>query len=115
MRPNDVGEVRDVVDRIENGENQKMDEEIKHGIRFDPTINLGHVITFIGFIVAIFVSWTTLDKRVLVLEESRNTQAHIDKTQDMVLGQQMQQIRESLTDLKNGVQRVNDRLDKVGR
>lgn len=90
-----------------------MIEEKKRGIQFDPTINLGHIITFVGFLVAIFTAWTTLDKRVVVLEEGRKTQTQIDHTQDLILNQNMHQIRESLNDLKTGIQRLNDRMDRV--
>ena len=38
-----------------------------HGVRFDNTINLGHILTFLGFLVTIMVTWSTLDKRVVVL------------------------------------------------
>lgn len=34
----------------------------KRSIKFDATINLGHIITFIGFILAGFGAWSTLDK-----------------------------------------------------
>ena len=27
-----------------------------HGVKFDPTVNLGHILTFIGFMVAIFTT-----------------------------------------------------------
>lgn len=89
------------------------DPQIKTGIRFDPTINLGHVLTFLGFLIAIFAAWVNLDKRVVVLEENRRTQQQIDNAQDVVLNQHMSQIRESLNDLRNGVQRLNDRIDRA--
>lgn len=89
------------------------DPHVKTGIRFDPTINLGHVLTFLGFLIAIFAAWVNLDKRVVVLEENRRTQQQIDKAQDVVLNQHMSQIRESLNDLRNGVQRLNDRIDRT--
>ena len=38
--------------------------ERTHGVRFDNTINLGHILTFLGFLVTIMVTWSTLDKRV---------------------------------------------------
>ena len=90
-----------------------MTEDKKPGIRFDPTINLGHVLTFLGFLIAIFAAWVNLDKRVVVLEENRRTQQQIDNAQDVVLNQHMSQIRESLNDLRNGVQRLNDRVDRA--
>ena len=38
--------------------------ERTQGVRFDNTINLGHLLTFAGFLITIMVSWTTLDSRV---------------------------------------------------
>jgi len=43
-------------------------------VTFDPTINLGHILTFVGFILGIVVSWATLDKRLTIVEEGRKTQ-----------------------------------------
>jgi hypothetical protein len=80
--------------------------------KFDPTINLGHVLTFAGFLITGFIGWTTLDKRVVALEEAQKTQHQIDRAQDQILNQQMQHIRETLNELRAGVQRVNDRLDR---
>ena len=91
-----------------------MTEDKKTGIRFDPTINLGHILTFVGFLVAIFTAWTTLDKRVVALEEAKKTQQQIDRTQDQILNQQMQHIRETLNDLRSSVQRVDERLNRNG-
>lgn len=80
--------------------------------KFDPTINLGHIITFIGFLATVAVGWTTLDKRVLVLEEARNTQAQIDRHQDQSAQQQMQYIRETLSEIKRSVDKLNDRYER---
>lgn len=42
--------------------------ERKRGVKFDPTINLGHILTFVGFIGTGFGAYTLLEKRVTVLE-----------------------------------------------
>lgn len=91
-----------------------MTEEKKTGIRFDPTINYGHLLTFVGFLITGFIGWTTLDKRVVALEEAQKTQQQIDRAQDQMLHQQMQHIRDTLNDLRVGVQRVDDRLNRNG-
>lgn len=91
-----------------------MTEDKKPGIQFDPTINLGHILTFVGFLVAIFTAWTTLDKRVVALEEAQKTQHQIDRAQDQALNQQMQYIRDTLNELRAGIQRVDDRLNRNG-
>lgn len=80
-------------------------------VRFDPTINLGHIITFFGFLVAIFTAWSTLDKRVVVLEESRKLQETIDMAQDARTSQSAQQIAEALQRLERQTERLTDKLD----
>lgn len=51
-------------------------------IRFDGTINLGHIITVASFVGAGAVGWNAMDKRVTVLEEARMVQRQIDQRQD---------------------------------
>lgn len=86
-----------------------MDELKK--MKFDPTINLGYVITFLGFILTISIGWTNLDKRVVVLEENRNAQLLRDKHQDSIITTQSGQIRESLNELKASLVRLEQKLD----
>lgn len=78
--------------------------------KFDPTINLGHVLTFLGFVLTILLGWSALDKRILVLEEARQTQAQIDRNQDQLSTQQLQYIRETLQEIKQTVTRLNDKV-----
>lgn len=81
-------------------------------ITFDPTINAGHILTSFIFVAGLFVGWTALDKRVVALEENRKSQEQVDRHQDQMQGQNMVQIRESLTEIKQNVQRMNDKLEK---
>lgn len=64
---------------------QQMMEPDKKGIKFDSTINLGHILTFLGFMIAGLTAWTTLDKRVVVLEESKKSQAQMLEKMDLKL------------------------------
>lgn len=82
-------------------------------MRFDNTINLGHLLTFAGFLITIMVSWTTLDKRVVVLEESRKAQAIMDSAQDLRSAEKFSEIRDTLGEIKRSVDRVNDKLERV--
>lgn len=82
------------------------------GVKFDATINLGHVLTFLGFIIAGFTAWTTLDKRVTVIEERAALQAVVDRNQDGQLTQSMQAIKESLTEIKVQINRISERQDR---
>jgi len=82
------------------------------GVRFDKTINLGHVLTFLGFLLTIMVTWTTLDKRVVVLEESRKAQATIDSAQDLRTNEKFSEIKDALGEIKRAVERTNEKLER---
>ena len=58
------------------------------------------------------VVWSTLDKRVVVLEESRKAQELRDTGQDQRNRDQMDAIRESLTEIKQNVIALRDRQDR---
>ena len=81
---------------------------------FDPTINLGHILTFIGFMVMIFTTWTTLDKRVVILEEARKAQEVQDRAQDQRADQSRAEIKDTLNEIKRSLERLNDRYDSNG-
>jgi hypothetical protein len=81
------------------------------GVKFDPTINLGHILTFMGMVIAVFTAWMTIDKRVTTLEESRATQVVIDKAQDQAVHEQMESIRATMVDIKRGIEKLGDRWD----
>lgn len=87
-------------------------ENKERRIRFDPTVNLGHIITFVGFLIAIFTAWTTLDKRVVVLEEGRKAQESMDRQQDQRALEARSEIRESLQEIKRGMDRLYDKLER---
>ena len=84
----------------------------RSGVRFDPTINLGHILTFSGFLFVGIGGWTTLDKRIVVLEEGKKLQAQIDIGQSQRFEENTGQLKEVLTRLDHQVERLNDRLDK---
>lgn len=81
-------------------------------VKFDSTINLGHLLTFVGFVLTGFGAWSSIDRRLTVLEESRRVQAQIDANQDERLSQSMSQIKETLSDIRRNLEKVSDRLDK---
>lgn len=88
-----------------DGQDRRSQQE-KGGVKFDATINLGHVLTFVGFVIAGFTAWSTLDKRVTVIEERASLQALVDKNQDTILNASMVQIKESLSDIKGRIDRL---------
>lgn len=78
------------------------------GVKFDATINLGHILTFAGFIIAMFGAWTTLDKRVTVIEERAGFQSQVDRAQDAKLAESMVMIKEALADIRANINRITD-------
>ena len=96
-----------------DGQNRRADHEHKGGVKFDATINLGHVLTFVGFVIAGFTAWSTLDKRLTIIEERATFQAQIDRAQDAKLVESMTQIKESLLDIKANINRMSDRRGNV--
>ena len=88
------------------------DNEAKRGLRFDPTINAGHLLTFAGFILAGFVGWTALDKRVVVLEEQRKAQESRDVGQDARSADKFIEIKDTMNEIKRGVEQVRDQLGR---
>ena len=92
-----------------DGQDRRAEHGHRGGVKFDATINLGHVLTFIGFVIAGFTAWSTLDKRLTVIEERATFQAQIDRAQDARLVESMTQIKESLSDIKSNINRMSDR------
>lgn len=91
-----------------------MAEERKK-LTFDPTINAGHLITFAGFLLTMALGWSALDKRVVVLEESRKAQVQVDNHQDVIHRANIDSVRDSLTEIKQGIRELSQRLEQRGR
>lgn len=92
------------------------DQSERKRLTFDPTINAGHIISLLAFLVTLVIGWSTLDKRVVVLEEARKTQAQLDQHQDAIQRASNDSVRESLAEIKQGIRELNARFDrKEGR
>lgn len=78
-------------------------------IRFDGTINLGHLLTVATFLGAGVVGWNAMDKRVTVLEEARIVQRQIDRRQDEEFTDYKRTIRE---DMKEILRKVDILLER---
>lgn len=61
--------------------------------------------------VSLMLTWNTLDKRVLVLEEAKKSQAVLDAAQDTRSTEKFGEVRETLTEIKRGIEKVNDKLE----
>lgn len=78
-------------------------------IKFDPTINFGHVLTFVGFIATGGMAWMTMNTRVVVLEEARQAQVKVDARQDMAIEGNQKAVREDLREISNKLDRLVER------
>ncbi len=79
-------------------------------IRFDKTINLGHVLTIVSFLLLTLTQWNMMDKRVVVLEEARSTQRERDTNQDTITREKAQEVKDALADLKRSVEKLSDKM-----
>ncbi len=74
-------------------------------VKFDPTINLGHILTFASMVAAVMASYALLDKRVGVLEERSNA-AIVQATDRQI--EQKESLREIKSDIKDLQRSVNE-------
>lgn len=91
---------------------ESSEQRPRGGLTFDPTINAGHILTFVGLLVAGFAGWATLDKRVVVLEETKRYQEQRDTAQDAVLNSQLADIKDAVREVRRGVDEL--RRDSTG-
>ncbi|AKJ28851.1 hypothetical protein [Caldimonas brevitalea] len=75
---------------------------------FDPTVNLGHVLTFVGFIATGFLAYSTLDKRLAVQEQKSVAQELRQHEQEL-------RVKESLNEIKGDVKEVQRSLNDLNR
>jgi hypothetical protein len=74
--------------------------------KFDPTINLGHVLTFLGLVCAGFGAYSMLEKRVTVLEVHQ-----IRATDDY--GAVKHELREATRDLRQDMKEVQKAVTEL--
>lgn len=82
---------------------------VERRIKFDATINLGHILTFIGFIVAGFSAYTSLNNRVVMLEDAKTAQSVIDHRQDAAIETAAKIQREDFREINNKLDRLIER------
>jgi len=77
--------------------------ERKH-IRWDPTINTGHMLSagtsIIASLVFVMASWATMDKRVVILEEARLATQQANRDRQDQIKDKFDDVKTSLTELK---------------
>ena len=79
-------------------------------VAFDPTINLGHVLTFIGFLVTGFSAYSALDKRVTLIEQQATVVVESNREQDGRVKETLREIKADLKDLQRSINDVSRTL-----
>lgn len=74
-------------------------------VKYDPTINLGHILTFVGFVATGAGAYSLLEKRVAILEEKAMQAVSISAEQRQ---EQKEAAREIKSDLKDIQRTVNE-------
>ena len=92
---------------------EESEEKTPRKLIFDPTINLGHILTFISFIIIGAGIYSSLDKRVLVLETSTARQDMRDLTQDSDRQRISNEMKDATIDIKHSIERLNEKLDRI--
>ena len=79
-------------------------------VRFDKTISLGHIISAATFLAALALQWNAMDKRVVVLEEARQSQKERDAAQDSLSRDKFGEVKDVLVDLRHSVEKLSDKI-----
>ena len=75
-------------------------------MKFDNTITMGNVLTFIGLLGTVFGFYGVMDKRVAVIEEWRTNQVQVDRRQDQDSADMKRTNREDFKE-------INSKLDRL--
>ncbi len=80
----------------------------KKKLSFDPTINAGHILTFISMLAVLFIGWSTMDKRVTVLEEAKSYQRERDSAQDATITDKLGDLKRDVRELKSSIDQLRE-------
>ena len=76
-------------------------------VKFDPTISLGHILTFVGLIIAGFGAWANMDKRVTLAEIAMAQSEQRDNAQDRAAEKNIDSLRADIKSLQSSVNNMN--------
>lgn len=79
-------------------------------IHFDPTINLGHILTFVGFIVVGFAAYGNIDKRITLTEVQASAAVERTTEQDKRMSEALKELKTDIKDVQRAVNDINRTL-----
>lgn len=81
-----------------------------HRVKFDPTISLGHILTFVSLLLAGFGAYNGMDKRITVLEEQRRADNMRSTETDQRLKDTLGEMRNDFKDLQRSINALSGSL-----
>ena len=79
-------------------------------VQFDPTINLGHILTFVGFMLAGFGAWGNIDKRITLTEVQATAAVERTNDQDRRMNETLKELKTDIKDVRQAVSDINRTL-----
>lgn len=79
-------------------------ESRRKKLSFDPTINAGHILTFMSLLAALVVGWAKLDTRLTTVELSLAWQQRASDAQNSVITEKLTDLRSDVKEVKRSVQ-----------
>lgn len=79
-------------------------------VQFDPTINLGHILTFVGFLLAGFGAWGNIDKRITLTEMQSTAAVERTNDQDKRMSETLKELKTDIKDVRQAVNDINRTL-----
>ncbi len=86
---------------------QQPDDRRARGMRFDPTVNLGHILTFVAMLAGVMTSYSLLDKRVGVLEEKASSGVVQSAERQQEQKESLREIKADIKDLQRSVNEIS--------
>lgn len=83
-------------------------EPAQKKVSFDPTINLGHVLTFIGFMLTMSMGWSAMDKRLTVMETEQAAAKQASRELDA-------RYRDTLAEMRSDMKEMRRSLEELAR
>lgn len=77
-------------------------------IKFDPTINAGHLLTFGAMLVSVSIAFSLLDRRISVLEERSNSAL-------LAATERQSEQKDTLRDIRSEIKDLQRAVNEIGR
>lgn len=85
----------------------KHERDHAMGVRFDPTVNLGHALSALAMAGALVTTYISLDKRVVVLEEKSAATASRAAEQQSETKEVIREIRSDIKEVQRSLNDIN--------